>query len=59
MMAMQKEIEALEANHTWVISDLPTGKRAVDYKWVYKVKFKYDGAIERFKACLVTKDSPI
>jgi hypothetical protein len=35
--------------------DLPHGKSAIDCKWVYKIKTKSDGSIERYKAHLVAK----
>uniref|UniRef100_A0A2N9IZL0 Reverse transcriptase Ty1/copia-type domain-containing protein n=1 Tax=Fagus sylvatica TaxID=28930 RepID=A0A2N9IZL0_FAGSY len=47
--AMTKEHVALEANHTWVLTSLPPGKHPIGYKWVYKIKFKSDGSIERYK----------
>ncbi|GKU92589.1 hypothetical protein SLEP1_g6297 [Rubroshorea leprosula] len=53
--AMRNEITALEKNGTWTIETLPPGKRAIDSKWVYKVKFKPDGTVERYKARLVAK----
>uniref|UniRef100_A0A2N9GYQ8 Reverse transcriptase Ty1/copia-type domain-containing protein n=1 Tax=Fagus sylvatica TaxID=28930 RepID=A0A2N9GYQ8_FAGSY len=53
--AMSKELEALEANHTWVLTSLPPGKQPIGCKWVYKLKFKSDGTIERYKARLVAK----
>ena len=51
--AMQKEISALEDNCTWVMTDLPPGKKALGCKWVYHIKYNSDGSVERLKARLV------
>lgn len=53
--AMNKEINALESNETWELMTLPEGERAIGSKWVYKVKYKPTGEVERFKARLVAK----
>ncbi|XP_075101245.1 uncharacterized protein LOC142176789 [Nicotiana tabacum] len=47
--AMKLEITTLEDNHTWSIVDLPTGKKPIGYKWIFKIKHKASGEIERFK----------
>ncbi|KAL0457729.1 UNVERIFIED_CONTAM: Retrovirus-related Pol polyprotein from transposon RE1 [Sesamum latifolium] len=52
---MKEEIEALEKNKTWDITPLPTGKRAIGSKWVFKLKLNSDGSVNRYKARLVAK----
>jgi hypothetical protein len=53
--AMTEELQALEKTHTWDLVDLPHGKSVIGCKWVYKIKTKSDGSIERYKAHHVTK----
>lgn len=53
--AMTQEFEALYANKTWSLVQLLAGKQVIGCKWMYKVKHKADGSIERFKARLVVK----
>lgn len=55
---MNKEFEALSSNHTWGLVALPKGKKVICCKWVYKIKLKADGTIERYKARLVTRVIP-
>jgi histone deacetylase 1/2 len=48
--APPKEFNALLANKTWTLVLKPLNANLVGCKWVYKVKRKADGGIERFKA---------
>ncbi|KAJ0621799.1 putative RNA-directed DNA polymerase [Helianthus annuus] len=52
---MNNEMEALHRNNTWVIVDLPKGRKSIGCKWVYKIKYKASGEVERYKARLVAK----
>ena len=49
---MGTEVHALESQHTWDLQELPPNKRALDSKWVFTIKYRSDGTIERFKARL-------
>lgn len=51
---MEKELVTLESNDTLELTKLLKEKRAIG-KWVYKVKYRSDGSIERYKARLVAK----
>jgi len=50
-----EELKALEQNGTWTVIPLPKGKHVIGCKWVYKVKYRADGSLERYKARLVDK----
>ena len=52
---MTQEFEALYANNTWDLVALRPNKQAVGFRWVYKVKHKADGSLERFMARQVVK----
>jgi hypothetical protein len=47
---MDTEITALHKNQTWHLVPSKKGANVIEYKWVYKVKRKADGSIDRYKA---------
>ena len=55
MSAMQSEMDSIHKNGTWELCELPKGKNVIGTKWVYKIKRKSDGSIDRYKARLVAK----
>lgn len=52
---MDIEYFALMKNDTWELVPHKKGINLIDSRWVYKVKRKADGTVERLKARLVAK----
>ena len=44
--AMDREIQAIEKNNTWELTDFPTGAKKIGVKWVYKTKLKENGEVD-------------
>ncbi|XP_071681174.1 uncharacterized protein [Lolium perenne] len=53
--AMEDEFSALQRNKTWHLVPPRSGINIIDCKWVFKIKRKADGSIDRYKARLVAK----
>lgn len=53
--AITSELKSLEKNSTWMLTQLPKGRKPVQNKWVFRVKLNSEGNVERFKARLVAK----
>ncbi|GFS31939.1 hypothetical protein Acr_00g0020080 [Actinidia rufa] len=48
-----RSTRALDRTHTWDLIDLPPSKSIIGCRWVYKIKTRVDGTVERYKARLV------
>ncbi|GAU33702.1 hypothetical protein TSUD_148530 [Trifolium subterraneum] len=53
--AMIDELKSIEKNKTWDMCKLPSDKRAIDVKWVYKLKQNPEGQVIKHKPRLVAK----
>ena len=48
--AAKVEFDALIANGTWDLVELPKGSKALPGRWVFDLKLKVDGDIERYSS---------
>ena len=53
--AMKEELDALHKIGTWDLVDLPSEKTSIGCKWVYKIKTRSDGTVDRYKARLIAR----
>jgi hypothetical protein len=54
--AMNEEYGALVKNKMWHLVPPDRATNVIDCKWVFKIKRKQDGSVERYKARLVAKE---
>lgn len=53
--AIDSEYESLIKNNTWTLCSLPAGRTPISCKWVFKLKYKSTGEIDKYKARLVAR----
>ena len=53
--AMQDEFNALQHTGTWTLVPPSPSHNLVGCKWVFRIKRKHDGSVDRYKARLVAK----
>jgi hypothetical protein len=52
---MDREIATLQAACTWINVPRPSDRNVVGSKWVFCIKRKANGSIDKYKACLVAR----
>lgn len=53
--AMESEIDSIVRNKTWELVEKPIGVKTIGLKWIFKLKKKADGSVNKHKARLVAK----
>lgn len=53
--AMDEEYDSLIKNRTWNLVNPPSDQKVIDNRWVFKLKQRPDGSIDRYKARLVVR----
>jgi len=56
MDAMKDEMDSMARNKVWKLVNLPSQRKSIKNKWIFKIKRQADGSIDKFKARLVAKD---
>lgn len=53
--AIKDEYDALMKNGTWSLVERTPDMNPISTKWIFRIKYKKDGTVERFKTRLVTR----
>lgn len=53
--AMNEEFALLQKNDAWELVDLPEGRKAIDSKWVFRMKRDNDENVSKYKTRLVAR----
>lgn len=53
--AMQEEMDSLIKNNTWTMVEKPKDRKVIQNRWVFRVKSKPNGEVDRYKARLVVR----
>lgn len=53
--AIDEEIMSIESKQVWTLVELHVDKKAIECKWVLKIKHDQNGNVDRYKARLVAK----
>ena len=47
--AAKDEMDSIQQAGTWTLTPLPADRQAIGCKWVFKIKRKADGSVDRYK----------
>lgn len=53
--AIKRHMESVEKNNTWTLTELPPGRKAIDLRWIYKLKRDANGNVVKHKERFVAK----
>lgn len=53
--AMTAELDSIERNNTWILTELPPDQKVIGLKWIFKLKMDAAGNAIKHKARLVAK----
>jgi hypothetical protein len=53
--SMEDEMRSMSTHKVWNLVEIPKGAKLVGRRWVYKIKYDFEGNIEKYKGHLVAK----
>jgi hypothetical protein len=54
--SMKEEMQPIEKNYTWNLVQLPSNKKTIDVRWVFKVKEGLNDEVMKYNARLLVRD---
>ena len=51
--AIKSELDSISINHNWDLVELPKGHKPIKCKWIFRMKLRPDGTIDKFQARLM------
>ena len=55
LQAMKSKMDSIHQNQTWELVALPTGRKSLPCKWVFRYKYVSDSNTPKYKARLIVK----
>ena len=55
LQAMRSKMDSIHQNKTWELVELPTGRKSLTWKWVFRYKYVFYSEKPKYKARLVAK----
>lgn len=52
---MSSKINSIKKNRTQILVELSIDKKTIGCRRLFRVKYRFDGSIDKYEACLVAK----
>lgn len=52
---MDEELSTIRRNKTWDLVEYPKENNVIELEWLFKIKYNFDGSVQKYKARLFAK----
>lgn len=56
--AIEEELQNLEPHNTWEYDKLPSRRKTISSKWIFKIKYQPDRLVAKYKVRFITQNYP-